>query len=89
VHLRTEGRPYADMTTAVTTIAPTADQASASSPNGRAFDRAALAIFGAMVALIILLTAVLLETSNRTMTSAADDDAAVSASVVARTAPGR
>ncbi len=76
------------MTSAVTTIAPATTQAPASTSALRAFDRAALAIFGTMLALIILLTALLVETSFPT-TAATGDDAGFTATVAAQTAPSR
>lgn len=64
-------RPLHDCA-AVTTIAPTADSAPVPSPNPQRFDRAARIIFCTMVGLIVLLTALLLETSASTAAAAAD-----------------
>jgi hypothetical protein len=72
--------------TAVTTIAPTADHAPVPSPTTRSFDRAARIIFGAMVALIVLLTALLLETSAGTTAAATDDGVALPAPATAQAA---
>jgi hypothetical protein len=71
---------------AVTTIAPTADHAPVPSSNMQSFDRAARIIFGAMVALIVLLTALLLETSAGTAPATADDGVALAAPVTAQSA---
>jgi hypothetical protein len=70
----------------VTTIAPTADHAPIPSPTSQGFDRAARIIFGAMVALIVLLTALLLETSAGTAAAATDDGVALPAPVAAQAA---
>jgi hypothetical protein len=72
----------------VTTIAPTADNAPVPSPSTQSFDRAARLIFGTMVALIVVLTALLLETSAGTTAATADDGVALPAPVAAHTAAG-
>lgn len=70
----------------MTTIAPTADNAPVPLPNTQSFDRAARIIFGAMVALIVLLTALLLETSAGTAAAATDEGVALPAPVTAQAA---
>lgn len=71
----------------MTTIAPTVDTAPAPSPSTQSFDRAARIIFGTMVGLIVLLTALLLETSAST--AAAADGVALPAPAATHVATGR